>query len=298
MNEFDRFIGIDFSGAKGPGLKGLRVADALRNKRAVNLVQNPYRDSGIWRRSDLGAWLVEQARRSQERIFVGMDLAFGFPYIDRGAYFPGLKNGPKSVRALWKLVEAESGGDEVRQFYAGRVYLDDRSRLREYFMIGSFRGSHYEGRTRVMESGSRVVPGANPTTVFNLVGPATVGVSSLSGMRLALWLDGELGNDLAFWPFDQERCRDASMVVTEIFPRLYYLRAGEQAGAWRIPSDFARVLRAYDATCEDAVITEDEGDSIVCAAALRALSKETWTWEAPLRERIAATREGWIYGAE
>lgn len=297
MQAFERFIGIDFSGAQGPGLRGLRVAEAPQSSRAVRLIPNPYRKSGLWRRSDLGNWLSAQVRAGQGRVLVGMDLAFGFPYADRVAYFPGLRNGPKTVRELWNLVDRESGGDDIAEFYAGRVYLDDRSTLKRYFLHGTHRGDLYEGRTRVIESSCRTVKGTNPTTVFNLVGPATVGVSSLAGMRLARWLDRELAEQIAFWPFDHERCDDATMVVTEIFPRLYYLSAGEKSDAWRNPAAFNRVLDAYHSTTDYITETEDVGDAIIAAGALRSLSTEEWVWQAPESEARAANFEGWIFGS-
>jgi hypothetical protein len=148
-----------------------------------------------------------------------------------------------------------------------------------------------------MESGSRVVKGANPTTVFNLVGPATVGVSSLSGMRMARWLDRELAGGVAFWPFDEERCGDAALVVTEIFPRLYYLRSGSRGDAWRRRLDFERVLAWYGAAGDSAVSSEDEGDAMVSASAIRALSGHASAWRAAESEREAAGLEGWIFGA-
>jgi hypothetical protein len=201
------------------------------------------------------------------------------------------------VRGLWSLVDEVSGAADVGECYAGRVYLDECSVLRPYFLHGRHRGDRYEGRRRVMETGSRVIPGANPTTVFNLVGPATVGVSSLSGMRLALALERELGESIAFWPFDGERASDAGLVVTEIFPRLYYLRSGEAPGAWADPTAFRRVIRSYQGQFGGTVSSEDEGDAVVAAAALRSLSEEAEVWSAPEAEPFAASMEGWIFGA-
>lgn len=298
MEPFDEFIGIDFSGAKGPSVPGLRVAVARAGECGVSLVGNARTRSGVWRRSDLLAWLCERAAlasRDGLRVLVGMDLAFGFPFVDRGSYFPGLLESPRCVRGLWGLVDVVSGGDAVGECYAGRVYLDDASVLRRYFLHGRYRGDRYEGRTRVMETGSRVVKGANPTTVFNLVGPATVGVSSLSGMRLVLALERALGDAVGFWPFD-DGVDGRAMVVTEVFPRLYYLRAGGGGRDWMEPGAFARVLGWYGAETGERPGREDEGDALVVASALRALAVDEAVWRGPMSAAEAAAREGWIFG--
>ena len=59
--------------------------------------------------------------------------------------------------------------------------------------------------------------GARPQSVFNAVGAAQVGPSSISGMRALRWLQQNCGDRISIWPFGE--VRRTGPVIVEIFPR-------------------------------------------------------------------------------
>ena len=76
---FERYIGIDYSGAQTPksSLKGLRVyaADRLAVPKEVNPPPSPRK---YWTRRGIAEWLVERLFEGPP-ILVGIDHAFSFP---------------------------------------------------------------------------------------------------------------------------------------------------------------------------------------------------------------------------
>ncbi|MTI84255.1 MAG: hypothetical protein FH756_10190 [Firmicutes bacterium] len=87
--QFNNFIAVDWSGAKGPSLKGLKVASCEPGEGAPSLIST----NGNWRRSHLVNWITRKAKDNGP-ILVGFDFAFTFPYCDKKAYFPGEGRSP------------------------------------------------------------------------------------------------------------------------------------------------------------------------------------------------------------
>jgi hypothetical protein len=83
MPQFERYIGIDYSGAKTPtdGLPGLRVyeADWVMPPREVPPPPSPRK---YWTRRGLAEWLVAELS-SGKPVLAGIDHGFSFPL----AYF-------------------------------------------------------------------------------------------------------------------------------------------------------------------------------------------------------------------
>jgi hypothetical protein len=82
---FDRYIGIDYSGAQTPisSLKGLRIYMADRNG-PPNEVPPPPSPRKYWTRREIAEWLVERLSEEQATL-VGIDHGFSFPlrYFDK-----------------------------------------------------------------------------------------------------------------------------------------------------------------------------------------------------------------------
>ena len=76
---FERYIGIDYSGAGTPDSrqKGLRVYLAKGGGEAVE-VRSPVKPAWNWTRRELANWLLEQLREKGPAL-VGIDHAFSFP---------------------------------------------------------------------------------------------------------------------------------------------------------------------------------------------------------------------------
>src|SRR5271166_3403637 len=82
---FDRYIGIDYSGAETPmsSLKGLCIYTADRNGPPIE-VPPPPSPRKYWTRREIAEWLVERLSEKQPTL-VGIDHGFSFPvrYFDK-----------------------------------------------------------------------------------------------------------------------------------------------------------------------------------------------------------------------
>lgn len=280
----DAWLGIDWSGSKAARLPGIRVAETVPGDAPPRLLPGP-QPGGLWRRTDVLALLLARQAAGQ-RVVAGFDFAFAYARADRGSYFPGVGGGPEDVRALWAYVErlASAGAD----LYGGAVYAAG-SPVAALYLTPAGRGAGYEHRRRRTEIACAAVTSPHP--VFKCVGAANVGTGSLAGMRLLHRLDRRA----AVWPFDAP----AGLTVVEIFPRLYFKRAGADPRAWRDPAVVDAALAAHRCRpyAGPPLDTEDKADAVVAAAALRALSAEPTVWTAPGSD-AAAQWEGWIFGVE
>jgi hypothetical protein len=85
MPEFQQYVGIRYSGRKGPGdpIRELRVF-AAREDHAPFQEPNGSHGSSRWSRRDLAEWLLAKITEG-EPVIVGLDHAFSFPqsYMDR-----------------------------------------------------------------------------------------------------------------------------------------------------------------------------------------------------------------------
>lgn len=288
---FEVWLGIDWSGAKGNRLPGIQVAEVRTGDAAPRLLDGPQK-GGLWRRADVLDLLI--ARHSAgERILAGFDFAFAYARHDHGTYFPGIADAPADVRALWGYVDLLAGPSE--DFYGGAVYAEG-SPIRGLYLTPAGRGVGYEHRRRRTEIACAAITSPHP--VFKCVGAANVGTGSLAGMRVLRQLKARLGNRVAIWPFDAGS--SGGLTVVEMFPRLYFRRAGQDPRAWRDPSVVNAALAAFGSRAMPQgwyARREDEADAVVSAAALRALSADVETWRAPAGEP-AAQSEGWIFGVD
>ena len=70
---FNRFIGVNWSGARGPQLSRIQVAEAQSGRSAPRLVPCP--DGKHWTRATFLSWIVE-TMQMPDRMLVGFDSAF------------------------------------------------------------------------------------------------------------------------------------------------------------------------------------------------------------------------------
>ena len=86
MPDFQHYIGIRYSGRKGPGerIREIRVWSA-REDHEPYLEQNPDAGDGRWSRRELAEWLLARLTEDDAPAIVGLDHAFSFPesYMDR-----------------------------------------------------------------------------------------------------------------------------------------------------------------------------------------------------------------------
>ena len=90
--------------------------------------------------------MFEYVRRrvAEERVLIGFDFAFAYPYCDKGAYFPGEPTSPPDVQHLWEKVEEICSSAD--NFYGGPFYRG--APFKEFHLGHDFRGAKYEPRYR------------------------------------------------------------------------------------------------------------------------------------------------------
>ncbi len=287
--EFQQIIAIDWSGARGPRLPGLQVATCSPGDSSPRLV---YPDRAeAWTRRTLFDFLPVAARE-RGPVFAGFDMSVAFPFCDLGCYFPGLADSPPDAGSLWRSVD--DACRDASDFY-GRPYTAPGRPVAEYFNAPGYRGRKYDtARLRITDR--QCLRWTRPSSVFNGVGPGSVGTGSLAGMRFFHAFRKIKNLRVAIWPFDPVK-GDEHLVLCEIFPRLYVKQAGIDPRTWREPGFTNRVLRCYGSQpVRSGRFTEDEIDALVSAAALRTLAKKKELWHPAAMTRKAARHEGWIFG--
>jgi len=259
MARFERYVGIDYSGAETPeaSLSALRlyVAEAVGPAREVGPPASP---RWYWSRRELAEWLAERLREDRATL-VGIHHGFSFP----AKYF--LK-----YRLAWDWGAFLE--DFVRYWPTGEphTYVD--------FVIDGLRGNGAarSGRPawrRLTES--RAGKGAG--SVFQFSGKGAMGKPTHAGLPWLLWLRRQVGARAHFWPFDGWEMAEGASAVVEARPGFWgrglhrERRSASQQDAWVI----AESLRRAD----------------------RDGSMEQW-WRPGLDEgeRRQAEIEGWIFG--
>ncbi|MEN3976187.1 hypothetical protein [Emcibacter sp. SYSU 3D8] len=292
MNPFDLFVGADWSGARGPGLKGLQVAMCAPGQAAPSLVGNPA--GGPWTRPAFARWLLD--RSAAHRVLCSLDFSFGFPWEDRQAYFPGFADDPADHAGLWALVEAHCGA-------AGSLFGGDfagAGPFQRHFRRGGVTGDRYVRRLRTVETLIHARGLGAAESVFNLVGAGQVGLASLSGMRMLRWLKHCPG--VAVWPFDDSA--GARLVLAETFPTAFVRMADCGRGKVRCAGRLNRVLDHFGSgpfpggNNDTFALSDDMTDALILAAGLRRLSGAASLWNpAGLSDRVRRF-EGWTFGLE
>ncbi|MBI1182569.1 MAG: hypothetical protein GC201_18665 [Alphaproteobacteria bacterium] len=287
MSPFDLFVGVDWSGERGPAVRRLQVAVCPAGDAPPVLVGNPA--GGAWTRPDFAAWLLGQAEET--RVLCGVDFSFCFPREDLGAYFPDYPDDPAGHAAFWALVErlcAADGG-----FFGGA--FADAPALACHFRRGRDTGGRYRRRLRVTEALTQTRGLGTVESVFNLVGARQVGKGSLAGMRLLRWLKRQPAA-VAVWPFDEIGA--ARLALVETFPTAFVRMAGQGAGKVRDAARLNRVLGHFGSRpvpTPDA-LTDDMTDALITAAALRYLTPHPGMWRPPDLSDSVRRFEGWTFG--
>jgi hypothetical protein len=277
MPEFDCFVGIDWSGDKKPWQKGLKVAIACPGRSAPRLEQCPTHKSG-WSRAEVMKWIED--RFQDRRALIGLDFAFGFP--------PAALAG--DVVLDWEYVERMCAS--YPNFYGGAFFRPPAC-AHSHLINSPWLPKHdYSAdHLRMTDIVAKETIGARPQSIFNAVGPAQVGPSSISGMRALRSLQQSCGDRISIWPFNE--VRQTGPVIVEIFPRYFPLSRGKSS---RLAghNELNAALAAFDS---DKVVqgpeSEDEGDALLSAAALRALSSQQSLFQLP---DPSIRSQGWIFG--
>ena len=267
---FDRFVGIDWSGAVGSRHPAVQIAICDGGSEAPQLVLPA---SGVWSRMQALEWLSSLS----ENVLVGIDAGFGFAVV------PGFT---APARALWAEVDAVCVGDAD---LGGHSFI---ARRRDAFWMGTSDGPrHLRAHLRVTEQVYAASRLGTPTSNFVLLGASQVGKATLSAMRLLHRLDWPV------WPF--EPVPPQGPVILEIYAQAF-ARMGGVRGKLRDTAALNAALgllgSAPMSTGFPAAFPDHVGDAIVTAAGLRAIADDARWWTPTAMTPAIAMTEGWTFG--
>jgi hypothetical protein len=191
---FQRYIGIDYSGAKTPAasLKGLRVYVAGRHSPPREVQPAPRR---YWTRRDLAQWIVERLREPNPTI-VGIDNAFSFPlqYFERHRIRPDWTAFLEDFQKHWPTDGPDVSVESLRN--------------------GNARSGDPRWR-RLTETRCRA------KSVFHFDVNGSVAKSTHAGIPWLRYIRCHAGERAHFWPFDGWAIPGGKSVVAEIYPALW-----------------------------------------------------------------------------
>ncbi|MEM6811074.1 MAG: hypothetical protein AAF549_01260 [Pseudomonadota bacterium] len=284
MLNFDQFIGIDWSGAKSPiNTKSIAYASTSRKTNSVTLFQQIRSRQSV----------CDEILKIKGRTLIGIDCNFGYAHQiveqqlgkDADAY------------ELWETVEAAN--KDHPNLFAGEFW--SHPKFGKYFWTEGKMPENFQMPKRTTEIRCADNGYGNPESPFKLIGAKQVGKGGLAGMRLAFQLKKLMGDEIAIWPFDQN-CGSAKIVMTEIYPRQFIMRAGMGKQKIRTTSDLNKVLKFFDAKkYSDQEFSDHDSDAIISAAGLKFLCGN----QREIPENIAhpqsmdkkaQSKEGWIFG--
>jgi hypothetical protein len=255
---FDRYIGIDYSGAQTPtsSLKGLRVYLGDRSAPPVE-VQPPSSPRKYWTRRGIGEWLVERLNE-RSRMLVGIDHGFSFPmeYFKRYRLSLDWPAFLEDFHRHWPTDEDYMYVDFVREGDKGH-------------------GAGRSGNPRWMRLTERRARTAKSVFRFDVQG--SVAKSTHAGLPWLLHIRRCAAMRVHFWPFDGWEVPEGCSVVAEVYPSL-----------WRrnFPVE-GRTPDQHDAYSIAAWMRNTD-----CEGHLREFFHPHLT----LEERLQAQIEGWILG--
>lgn len=199
---FDRYIGIDYSGAATPtsSLRGLRVYMADRKTVPVE-VEPPPSPRKYWTRRGIAEWLAERLREDKLAL-VGIDHGFSFPL----AYFE-----EHQLALNW----TEFLDDFQRHWPTDQdhVYVD-------FVREGVFgNGAARLGSSRWRRLAEIRARGAKSVFHFDVQG--SVAKSTHAGIPWLRQLRQESKGRVHFWPFDGWHFPAERSVVAEVYPALW-----------------------------------------------------------------------------
>ena len=257
MPLFERYFGIDYSGAQTPesSLTGLRVFAATPTQSPVE-IHPPPSPRKYWTRRGLAEWLAVELK-SGPATLVGIDHAFSFPlrYFEVHRLPPDWPMFLDDFQRHWPTDEEHMYVDFIRDGLHGN---------------GSERSGNARWR-RIAEERCRA------KSVFHFDMQGSVAKSTHAGLPWLRFLRAQLGARVHFWPFDGWKPTHGGSVIAEVYPALWSRtfpdegRNGHQHDAYSV----ARWMREHDQSGP----LGDSFDPRLTAT-----------------ERAVAQTEGWILG--
>jgi hypothetical protein len=289
MINFDRYIGIDWTGAKTPILNNsIAVAECLKGQKSPHLIKGP------WSR-DKVARFIETKLEVSDRTLIGIDCNFGY-----AASILHEQLGQDSTAFdLWHKVN--SLNVDQPNFFAGKFW--SHHEFRKYFWTEGKMPVGFAMPRRVTEQVCGESGHGWPESPFKMIGAKQVGKGGLAGMRLAHNLKLKHGDKIAIWPFDPPLLwNKARIIITEIYPRQFIRRAGYGHKKLRHIGELNSALATLGSSpVKNMIITDHDTDALIAAAGLRylcgAADNIPDALANPPAKRETLACEGWIFGA-
>lgn len=254
---FQRYIGIDYSGAETPAssLRGLRVFCATRTDEPTEVLPPPG-PKKYWTRRGVAEWLLETLNEDVPTI-VGIDHGFSFPL----QYFEAF-----GVPQNWT-----SFLDDFQKHWPTdqEIYVDF---VREG-AVGH--GSAREGNSRWRRLTELRAGMAKSVFHFDVQG--SVAKSTHAGLPWLRFLRNKCKKPLHFWPFDGWAPKEGASVLAEVYPSLWK--------RYFHPRD--RTPDQHDAFCVSAWLRQKDSEGELSLFLIPKLSPQ---------DRKVAEIEGWILG--
>lgn len=205
MALFERYIGIDYSGAETAttSLAGLRVYE-VRNETEPYEVPPPRSPRKYWTRRGIAEWLCEQLLTPEPKI-VGIDHAFSFPvqYFEMHGLPLDWPSFLEDFRHHWPTDEDHTYVDFVREDLCGN-------------------GLARTGDAAWFRLTERWTAAAKSVFRFDVQG--AVAKSTHAGLPWLLYLREHCGDRVHFWPFDGWDIPSGKSAVVEVYPSLWVRR--------------------------------------------------------------------------
>ncbi|WP_257541921.1 hypothetical protein [Sphingobium sp. CFD-1] len=279
---FERFVAIDWSGAKGARHKGIAVAACEVGDDAPALVMAP---DGIWSRTEVADWLICAAK--EKLTLFGFDFSFAPPFMARGGYLPG-DAVPETGPDFWAYVERICDDADL-----GAASLLE-SAHRRHFYFGKADGVKADFmHNRVCEAHYNAGGGGKPSTVYDAIGAAQVAKASFAGMRLL----HRVRPHVPVWPFDSLPTQGS--LVVEIYTSIAARAAGRPKGRTKMRGLAALndALSMLDCAPYGKAVPDDHStDALLTAAWMRGAAGRKELWTPPTLDMQIAATEGWTFG--
>ena len=248
---FDRYIGIDYSGARTSTdeLDGLSVFCAVSNAKPKPVLEDA-RGPKRWTRMELAQWLV-QLLQEPARTLVGIDHAFSFPiaYFEQYIGVP-VNNWEGFLVDFQEFWPTNRAGVTVRSQYYQQIRR----------MMGIELGEYRFG----IADWFRLTDPPGAASVFDfMAGARTVAFSTHAGLPWLRYIRQELElrrslDRVRFWPFDDWNVLQDQSAVVEVYPALWHpqfpaetkrmnthQRDAYSVARWMSITDQASTLRQY-----------------------------------------------------
>ena len=294
LKNFDEFIAIDWSGAKTP-INNPHIS--LAHCKADNF-DMPTLPRVAWSRQGIFDELLVRAKQNK-RILVGIDCNFSFcdAMVDK------ICGSSSKTNDLWAFIDDIC--HHSPNFFAGNFWEHDH--YKNLFWTAGTQPTWFDKKKlqRRVEQICADKKLGEPESPFKLIGSKQVGKGGMAGMRVFHQLKIMLGERVAFFPFDDEATLNkAELVLTEIYPRLFWMMAG--LGRDKITNEdlLKQGLSYFNVKPQMKNLmglSNDQTDALISAAGLRflcgnkAFIPQNYTdFDDLIFKKIR--KEGWIFG--